>query len=161
MAVGPVSILGRIGGRILQGLIPMSVARQQAFFTDNWLADVEADHDVWEPSPPLAPWEQELRDAFYMNDEQWAARQRSINKSSAGTSSPSVDEHPPAGGTAPNLGLPPVLSLVQPAAADSGRPFGGGRHSKTDHRTDEQVIEELVEDFRAFITDCFDKRFRN
>lgn len=139
MAVGSVSILGRIAGRMLQGLIPMSVARQQAFFTDNWLADVEADHDQWEP------------------DELWAAHQRR----SAGTSSPSVDEHPPAGGTAPGSGLPPVLSLVQPAAADSGRPLGGGRHSKTDHRTDEQVIEELVEDFRAFITDCFDKRHRN
>lgn len=134
MAVGSVSILGRIGGRILQGLIPMSVARQQAFFTDNWLADVEADHDQWEP------------------DELWAAQ----HTRPAGGDSPS-----PARGIAPGSGLPPVLSLVQPAAADSGRPFGGGRHSTTDHRTDDQVIEELVEDFRAFITDCFDKRHRN
>ena len=136
MAVGSVSILGRFANGILQGLIPMSVARQQAFFADSWLADVEADHDQWEP------------------DELWAAR----HKTSAGGDSPSL-----ARGTAPNLGLPPVLSLVQPAAAtpQAGAFSSGGRHSKTDHRTDEQVIEELVEDFRAFITDCFDKRFRN
>lgn len=121
--------LGALADRILQGLIPASVARQQLMFTNTWLADVEADHDNWEP------------------DELWFAQ----HKTSAGT--------PPAGGTAPTEDSP-VLRLVQPAAADSGRPFGGGRHSKTDHRTDQQVIDELVEDFRQFITDCFDKRFR-
>ena len=124
--------LGAIADRILQGLIPASVARQQLMFTQTWLADVEADHDQWEP------------------DELWAALQRH----------PAGDSPSPRG-IAPTEDLPPVLKLVQPAAADSGRPLGGGRHSKTDHRTDEQVIEELVEDFRAFITDCFDKRFRN
>ena len=91
--------LGAIADRILQGLIPASVARQQLMFTNTWLADVEADHDVWEPNPPLAPWEQELRDAFYMNDEQWAARQR---KNSA-------DDRPK--GVAGADGPPPAVSL--------------------------------------------------
>jgi hypothetical protein len=129
------SVKGWFASKVMHAFYPLVVARSyQAMTTDSWLADVEADHDNWEP------------------DELWAA----IQRHPAGGDSPS-----PARGSAPTSDLPPDPTLVQPAAADSGRPIGGGRHSQTDHRTDEQVIEELVEDFRAFITDCFDKRHRN
>lgn len=124
--------LAWLADRLLSVLVPMSAAKQQAFFTESWLADVEADHDSWEP------------------DELWAARRRS-----AGISVPEM-EHPPAGGTGTS-----APSDVPPAPRDVSSPSRAGRHSLPDHRTDEQVIEELVEDFRQFITDCFDKRFRN
>ena len=104
----------------------------------NWLADLEADIDVWEP--PLADWEKELRDAYYMTDEQWAARYLHP----AGKSIPPEDLPSGLGAT----DIPPVRVPPADTTAASAAPGVGGLPD---------YIEALVADFRLFLTDLFRK----
>ena len=129
--MGPM-IRRRLYNNLLNALIPLSVLRQsQAFGWDaEWLADVEKDHDSWAP------------------DELWAAQQRH----------PASSAYPPraAGGKhraddSPHLSLVPAADRVDPpvSATTVGGPL----------KSDEQVIEELVTDYREFLRECFARRF--
>lgn len=132
--MGQMKPLGWLVERLLSVLVPMSVARQQQFFTSSWLADVEADHDSWAP------------------DELWAAQRRHP----AGKASPSGGTPRTGGSTDPT---PPGVGAPADAASSLG---GVGRHSKPEPaKSDEEAIEELVADYEAFIRDCFERRNRN
>ena len=134
MAVGPMR-RRRLYNNLLNALIPLSVLRQsQAVGWDaEWLADVEKDHDSWAP------------------DELWAAQQRH----------PASSAYPPraertTGGKhraddSPHLSLVPAADRVDPpvSATTVGGPL----------KSDEQVIEELVADYREFLRECFARRF--
>ena len=128
-------LIGFLAARLMQAFAPIVAQRTAfAFDTSEWLADVEADHDVWEcpepgcdytqPMQPLADWEQELLDATTMSDEQWAAHYRKL--------------------TGP--GSPPGASVTPTAAVDTSatESGGGGQPQMRD-----ELIEELVEEYRA------------
>lgn len=96
----------------------------QVFTTDmvgaSRLADAEADTEVWEPEP-LADWERELLDAYYMTDDQWAARQRHLRAVTNQPDDPGalpgfVGSQPPAGAGA---------AMTPPYAAASATSAGG------------------------------------
>lgn len=132
MAVGPMR--RRLYNNLLNALIPLSVLRQsQAFDWDaEWLADVEKDHDSWAP------------------DELWAAQQR---HPASGTAHPPRAEHTTGGkhraGDSPHLSLVPAADDEPAQVTVVGGPL----------KSDEQVIEELVADYREFLRECFARRF--
>lgn len=92
----------------------------------DWLADVEADHDAWMP------------------DELWAAH------SSAGAPTPSEVEYPRAAGGVTTA--PPQVVTAPDSARLTVSAVGGPLKS------DEQIIEELVADYREFVRECFRRR---
>ena len=124
----------RLYNNLLNALIPLSVLRQsQALGWDTeWLADVEADHDSWAP------------------DELWAAQQR--HPASGSVHSPRTERT--TGGTR-RAGSP--LRLV--SAADRDDPPVSATTVGGPLKSDEQIIEELVADYREFLRDCFARRF--
>lgn len=115
--------------------------------TPNDLADIEADIDAHEPG--WEPWEKELQDSFYMSDEQWSAHQR------LAATPPPVSEGSPLNGGEMNTRIPP--DLVWPAGTGSQASAAGAGGS---FKSDEQLIEELVADYREFIRDLFEQRGR-
>jgi len=128
-------LIGFVAGNVMKAFAPLVAQRTVALFdTSEWLADVEADHEVWEcpepgcdytqPIEPLAAWEQELIDAATMSDEQWAAHYKL------------TDPAPPRAG----------VSVTPTAAVDtSATESGGGGHLPIR----DELIEELVEEYRT------------
>lgn len=104
--------------RVLNWFAP-PFERFDVLLTDDDLADIEADFEVFEPHDFPAP--------------------------------PLVSEGSPLRG-GKDTGDPP--SLVEPADADPGSVGVGGFVPKSD----EQLIEELVADYRSFVRDCFKRR---
>ena len=136
-------ILHRLANTLLKALMPLSAIRQaQAFGWDHeekwlkdesWLADVEADHDAWEA------------------DELWAAHRSEPGPCPldfTGDSFP-PEKVPPA----------PVMSTTPPpvGGAPTGDVASAGRVSGGALKSDEQIIHELVEDYREFLRQCFGK----
>lgn len=166
-------ILHRLANTLLKALMPLSAIRQaQAFGWDHeekwlkdesWLADVEADHDAWEADelwqahqsrrepcgclkadPPWQPWECELHminhpdpgdcPLDFTGDTLPPGQDTCCSPVEDTTTPPEVVLHP-AGETGAANGLP-----------------GGALKS------DEQIIHELVEDYREFLRACFGKK---
>jgi hypothetical protein len=81
-------LIGKMAGtaldRALDSLWPMEVHKRQHLAATHVaeqaaedLAEAEAARDVYEPDPPLADWEKELRDGFFgVSDDLWAAEHK-------------------------------------------------------------------------------------
>lgn len=103
--------IARLVDAALNLYAPLVHARTYEVFTTDMvgasrLADFEADRDV------LEPWEQELVDAYDMDDAQWAARQRHLH---------AVHDDLPAGAGAA-MTPPSMPRPAQPAPAGSPDP---------------------------------------
>lgn len=121
-------ILHRFANTLLKALMPLAAVKQaQAFgWDEEWLADVEADHDAWEA------------------DELWLA-----HKNFTGDPFP-PEKVPLQSPVNERTTTPPVVPPTGDAGAATGV-FGGALKS------DEQIIEELVADYRQFLRQCFRK----
>lgn len=103
-----------LAGRLLSALVPWSTIRTyQAFATESWLADVEADHDQWEP------------------DELWAARFRH----------PAGKRVPPSRAGRMGAASPSPEGLARPAAVSPASADGGGPPI-SDHELIESLVAE-------------------
>lgn len=94
--------------------------------TETWLADVEADHDTWEP------------------DELWASRHRNRaaeTPTSPGATGAGTSGHPHRWCGSADAEKPAQL------VSSVGGPL----------KSDEQIIDELVADYRELITECLKK----
>lgn len=129
-------ILHRIANTILKALIPLSAVRQAQQFgwdhEEKWLTD-----ESW-----LADVEAD-HDAWEA-DELWSA-----HKSFTGTF---PSEKAPCAPVNEDTTIPPEV-VLHPAGEVGAANFPGGAL-----KSDEQIIHELVEDYREFLRACFGKK---
>ena len=124
-------LIGFIASKLGQAFAPVVAQRTVSAFTAaDWLADVEADHEVWACqqagcSEPLADWGQQLLDDITLSDELWAAHHNLTD---------------PAKSPLAGVSVTPTAA-VDASATDSG---GGGHPQLRD-----ELIEELVEEYRT------------